>query len=59
MKRERLQDDMERAAEMLRIASKYIRTHCPDRTIFYDRATCDGSCVADDCETAAAMLLNQ
>jgi len=45
-----------RAVEMLVIAAKYIRRHCPDGRIYYDEANCDGYCVADDCETAATMI---
>jgi hypothetical protein len=42
-----------RAALMLRMAAHYIRNHCPDESICYDDAECDGHCVADDCEAAA------
>jgi len=34
----------------------FIRGHCPEMTIEYDETTCDGYCVADDCETAARSL---
>lgn len=51
--------DADRAAQMLRIAAAYIREFCPDRMAHYDEADCDGYCVADDCETAALMLLNE
>ena len=46
----------ERAIEMLNIAADYIRANCPEGTIEYDKTTCDGYCVADDCETAASEL---
>lgn len=47
---------LERATEMLQVAARYIREHCDDKLIFYDEAPCDGNCVADDCESAAAGL---
>ena len=46
-----------RAIEMLRLASRYIDAHCPDRIIQYDNADCDGACVADDCLFAANDLV--
>ena len=49
-------DGTARASLMLRIAAKYIREHAPDFEIYYDEARCDGYCVADDCEDAAAMI---
>ncbi len=45
-----------RAKFMLRVAAQYIRTFCPDETIHYDEADCDGYCVADDCESAGEEL---
>lgn len=51
--------EQRRAIEMLEVAAKYIRIHCPDREIFYDDAECDGSCVADDCEIAAEALTRE
>lgn len=48
--------DLLRATEMLLVAAKYIREHCPDQLIHYDDVDCDGFCVADDCESAAAAL---
>ena len=47
------QATLARAEQMLRIAAKYIDTHCPEDTIFYDGTDCDGYCVADDCESIA------
>ena len=47
---------LKRATEMLQVAAKYIRQHCDDGLIFYDETECDGACVADDCENAAADL---
>ena len=51
-----MEGDMERAKEMLRIAAEYIRHHYPDGDWLYDETTCDGYCVADDCESAADGL---
>ncbi len=48
--------DIERAVEMLEIAAKYIRKYYPDGTAKYDGTTCDGYCIADDCEIAAGAL---
>ena len=45
-----------RAIEMLRVAASYIELHCPDGTIWYDEAWCDGACVADDCRNAVVEL---
>ena len=39
---------------MLRVAACYIREYCEDGEIDYDGTTCDGSCVAQDCEDAAS-----
>ena len=47
---------VERAVEMLRLASEMIREYCPDAAAFYDDAECDGFCVADDCEFIADDL---
>jgi len=41
-----------RAHYMMRVASAYIREHCPDMTIDYDETTCDGSCIADDLDSS-------
>jgi hypothetical protein len=45
-----------RAAEMLRIAAIIIREHCPEAMHFYDEVPCDGTCIADDCDSAAEGL---
>lgn len=45
--------EMKRAAEMLRIAAAVIREHAYDVLVDYDDTTCDGFCIADDCENAA------
>lgn len=47
---------VERAVEMLQIASQMIREYCPYGTAFYDDAECDGLCVSDDCESIAEDL---
>jgi hypothetical protein len=47
---------VERAVEMLRLASEMIREHCPEAEAFYDETDCDGLCVADDCEFIADDL---
>lgn len=49
--------NVKRAAEMLRIAAKIIRNEANNAVVNYDGADCDGWCVADDCETAADMLM--
>jgi hypothetical protein len=51
-----MNEESKRAVEMLRIAAQYIRDNDPDGAIWYDDAMCDGYCVADDCESAAALL---
>lgn len=51
-----MQSEIDRAIEMLNIASRYIRDKYPYGLIYYDEADCDGWCVADDCEGAAEML---
>jgi len=38
------------------LAALYIREHCPDQDIDYDGVTCDGGCLADDCDAAASDL---
>jgi len=48
--------DITKAKEMLQIAADYIRKFSPDGMVHYDEADCDGYCVADDCEIAAASL---
>lgn len=45
------------AIEMLSVAARYIRDHCPDGLVYYNDADCDGYCVADDCEVAADEIL--
>lgn len=45
-----------RAQEMLRLAADLISTACPDSTVFYDDAECDGACLAADCRAAADDL---
>lgn len=45
-----------RAIYMLKVASEYIKRHAPDESIHYDEADCDGSCVAEDCMSAADEL---
>lgn len=45
-----------RAQEMLRLAANLIAEFCPDATVFYDEAHCDGACVAEDCRAAADDL---
>lgn len=44
--------DEDRRDYMLKVAAGYIRDVWPDGEIFYDESTCDGYCVADDCESA-------
>ncbi len=51
--------EQDRAAEMLRIAAKYIEDNYDEGIIHYDGADCDGACVADDCRMAAADLDGQ
>lgn len=41
-----------RAEYMLRVAAAYIRENWTDGEVLYDGTTCDGYCVADDCEAA-------
>lgn len=48
--------ELERARLMLEVASKYILENCPDDTIWYDDASCDGYCVSEDCNAAVEML---
>ena len=48
---------IERAVEMLRIAAEVIRENAPDVTAEYDGVTCDGICIADDCESIAETLM--
>lgn len=45
-----------RAAELLHLASAAIRDNCPEIEIFYDETTCDGYCLADDCQIQAEMM---
>lgn len=45
-----------RAQEMLRLAANLIASSCPDATVFYDEAECDGACIAEDCRAAADDL---
>lgn len=45
-----------RAQEMLRLAANLIAEACPNASVFYDDAECDGSCVAFDCRAAADDL---
>ena len=51
-----MQEPKARAIEMLRIAALIIREHASTVEHFYDETTCDGWCVADDCESAAEWL---
>lgn len=45
--------ESETSAEyMLRVAAAYIRENWTDGEVQYDGTTCDGYCVADDCEAA-------
>lgn len=44
---------------MLRVAAAYIRKHWLDGEIQYDGTTCDGYCVADDCDAALEELQRQ
>jgi hypothetical protein len=41
---------------MLEIAAKIIREHAPMECADYDGTTCDGLCIAEDCELAASEL---
>lgn len=50
---------LDRAVQMLCIAAEFIDEHATEATIQYDGTICDGSCVASDCESAAAELSNQ
>ena len=43
----------DRAKELMKLAAKYIREHCPDGHTYYDDADCDGWCLADDIEAEA------
>ena len=45
-----------RASEMLKIAAFVIRENAPDALHDYDDTTCDGYCIADDCESAAEAI---
>ena len=36
-----MDEDIKRAAYMLKIAADYIAKHCPGQTIDYDETTCD------------------
>lgn len=61
--RENMEKNMEknaeaiaRAIEMMKIAAEVIRDRAPDASYYYDEATCDGLCIADDLETAADCL---
>ncbi len=49
-------EETKRAIEMLKVAAAYIRKYCPDKSIYYDEAMCDGYCVADDCDIAVVLL---
>lgn len=51
-----MSENINRAAEMLRIAAKVIRDRAPDSRFYYDDADCDGLCIAEDCEIAADLL---
>jgi hypothetical protein len=42
---------------LLNLAAEYIRENWPDGEIDYDGTTCDGYCLADDCESEAKMLV--
>ena len=33
---------------LLYVAAEYISEHCPDGSIFYDDAECDGYCLSDE-----------
>jgi hypothetical protein len=46
----------ERAVYLLRMAALYIRSGDTSNEIFYDEASCDGECLACDCEAAAESL---
>ena len=51
-----MSEETKRAIEMLKVAAAYIRKYCPDKSIYYDEAMCDGYCVADDCDIAVVLL---
>jgi len=57
----KIEDDernKDRAFLMLNVAARYIRDNdLEEYEIFYDDAMCDGTCVADECEDAAMMLM--
>lgn len=48
-----------RESYIMRVASAYIREHCPEMTINYDGTTCDGYCVADDLDSAREIMNNK
>jgi hypothetical protein len=47
---------LDRASQILTLAAQYIRENCDDAIIHYDSVDCDGTCLADDCESMAADL---
>jgi hypothetical protein len=48
--------DIERLKYLAGIAAEYIRTHAPDHLVIFDDADCDGSCLADDIESAIEQI---
>ena len=55
-RKEPTDEDLKRAVQMLEIASEYIRKTDPYGEMFYDDVSCDGGCIADDCESIAELL---
>lgn len=52
-----MKEAMERAAYLLRAVELFIKKNpIADYVVRYDRATCDGSCLAEDCKIAADEL---
>lgn len=45
-----LKQNEDRKDYLLRVAGAFIEEHCPDGTIVYDEATCDGYCLSEECK---------
>ena len=53
------EENEDRRSYLLRVASVYILTHCPDQTMIFDDAVCDGACLAEDCLNEAEAASDQ
>lgn len=51
-----MQDDLERAVYLMRVAADTIRAECSSAEVWFDDADCDGECLAQDLSIAADQL---